>query len=50
MPLIYVIILFKVMELTESQMQVARLLGITEATANKLRDGIMPKVSLLEDN
>lgn len=33
------------MELTESQMQVARLLGITEAVANKLRDGIMPKVS-----
>ncbi|XP_011871560.1 PREDICTED: helicase POLQ-like [Vollenhovia emeryi] len=32
-----------IMELTESQMQVARLLGITEATANKLRDGIMPK-------
>lgn len=44
------LILFKVMELTESQMQVARLLGITEATANKLRDGIMPKVSLLADN
>lgn len=44
------IILLKVMELTESQMQVARLLGITEATANKLRDGIMPKVSLLADN
>jgi len=38
-------ILFKIMELTESQMQVARLLGITEAAANKLRDGIMPKVS-----
>ncbi|XP_011645819.1 helicase POLQ-like [Pogonomyrmex barbatus] len=32
-----------IMELTESQMQVARLLGITEAAANKLRDGIMPK-------
>ncbi|CAL1683577.1 unnamed protein product [Lasius platythorax] len=32
-----------VMDLSESQMQVARLLGITEATANKLRDGIMPK-------
>ncbi|RLU26959.1 hypothetical protein DMN91_000758 [Ooceraea biroi] len=32
-----------VMGLTESQMQIARLLGITEATANKLRDGIMPK-------
>lgn len=31
------------MDLSESQMQVARLLGITEATANKLRDGIMPK-------
>ncbi|XP_036138316.1 helicase POLQ-like isoform X2 [Monomorium pharaonis] len=32
-----------IMELTESQMQVARLLGITEAAANKLRDGIIPK-------
>ncbi|XP_025267746.1 helicase POLQ-like [Camponotus floridanus] len=32
-----------VMDLSENQMQVARLLGITEATANKLRDGIMPK-------
>ncbi|XP_072752620.1 helicase POLQ-like [Anoplolepis gracilipes] len=32
-----------IMDLSESQMQVARLLGITEATANKLRDGIMPK-------
>ncbi|XP_012216296.1 helicase POLQ-like [Linepithema humile] len=32
-----------IMDLTESQMQVARLLGITEATANKLRDGITPK-------
>jgi len=38
------------MELTESQMQVARLLGITEAAASKLRDGIMPKVSLLSNN
>lgn len=38
------LILFKIMELTESQMQIARLLGITEAVANKLRDGIMPKV------
>lgn len=43
---IYLVLLFKIMELTESQMQVARLLGITEATANKLRDGIIPKVSL----
>ncbi|KAG5319835.1 HELQ Helicase, partial [Pseudoatta argentina] len=32
-----------IMELTESQMQVARLLGITEAAANKIRDGIIPK-------
>ncbi|XP_070528849.1 helicase POLQ-like isoform X2 [Cardiocondyla obscurior] len=32
-----------IMDLTESQMQVARLLGITESTANKLRDGITPK-------
>ncbi|XP_050447937.1 helicase POLQ-like [Cataglyphis hispanica] len=32
-----------VMDLSESQMQIARLLGITEAVANKLRDGIMPK-------
>lgn len=38
------------MTLTESQMQVARLLGITEAAANKLRDGITPKVSLLQSN
>jgi len=38
------------MDLTESQMQVARLLGITEAIANKLRDGIMPKVDLLFNN
>jgi hypothetical protein len=38
------------MDLTESQMQVARLLGITEAIANKLRDGIMPKVGLLFNN
>jgi len=29
---------------------IARLLGITEATANKLRDGIMPKISLLSNN
>ncbi|KYM99877.1 Helicase POLQ-like protein [Cyphomyrmex costatus] len=32
-----------IMELTENQMQVARLLGITEAMANKIRDGIIPK-------
>ncbi|XP_032687366.1 helicase POLQ-like isoform X2 [Odontomachus brunneus] len=32
-----------VMTLTDSQMQVARLLGITEAAASKIRDGIMPK-------
>ncbi|XP_014480295.1 PREDICTED: helicase POLQ-like isoform X2 [Dinoponera quadriceps] len=32
-----------VMTLTDSQMQVARLLGITEAAANKIRDGITPK-------
>ncbi|XP_077272172.1 mutagen-sensitive 301 isoform X1 [Temnothorax americanus] len=32
-----------IMDLTESQMQVARLLGITEATASKLRAGIVPK-------
>ncbi|KYQ59297.1 Helicase POLQ-like protein [Trachymyrmex zeteki] len=32
-----------IMELTENQMQVARLFGITEAAANKIRDGIMPK-------
>ncbi|EFN77230.1 ATP-dependent DNA helicase HEL308 [Harpegnathos saltator] len=32
-----------IMTLTDSQMQVARLLGITEATANKIRDGITPK-------
>ncbi|KAM0724825.1 Helicase POLQ-like [Formica fusca] len=32
-----------IMDLSESQMQIARLLGITEAAANKLRDGIMPK-------
>jgi len=38
------------MDLSENQMQVARLLGITEATANKLRDGIMPKVSYLLNN
>lgn len=38
------------MNLTESQMQVARLLGITEATANKLRDGITPKVDTLLNN
>jgi len=38
------------MELTESQMQVARLLGITEAAVNKLRDAIMSKVSLLSNN
>lgn len=43
-------LLFKIMELTESQMQVARLLGITEAVANKLRDGIMPKVSYHQIN
>ncbi|XP_039302244.1 helicase POLQ-like isoform X2 [Solenopsis invicta] len=36
-------IYYDIMELTESQMQVARLLGITEAAANKLRDGIIPK-------
>jgi len=38
------------MELTESQMQVARLLGITEAAANKLRNGIILKISLLSYN
>ncbi|XP_020293025.1 helicase POLQ-like [Pseudomyrmex gracilis] len=32
-----------ILSLTESQMQIARLLGITEAIANKLRDGMMPK-------
>lgn len=44
--IIYFSLLFKIMSLTESQMQVARLLGITEATANQLRNGITPKVSL----
>jgi len=46
----YIIILFKIMELTESKMQVARFLGITEAVVNKLHDGIMSKVSLLLNN
>jgi len=46
----YIIILFKIMELTESKMQVARLFGITEAVVNKLHDGIISKVSLLLNN
>lgn len=38
------------MDLSESQMQIARLLGITEAAANKLRDGIKPKVGYVLNN
>jgi len=30
----YIIMLFKIMKVTESQMQVARLLGITDAVVN----------------
>lgn len=42
---VYHAALFKIMNLSEGQMKVARLLGITEAIANKLRDDIIPKVS-----